>query len=301
MINKRSRAFPYVGSLITVACAFGLIGCSMDAPDVSKATYAKRTYHRANSARARPIVATPQKLAQSQKQLTAIYSGVRPKGRSVQERHKPVRVATKQDYRRYAVAFGKPYAVVVDQSIVPMALQSKRKPLKRFEFSFLKPFRKKAKEAEQKRIVDSNRHRNVRTTAYTHNEADHLVYGRKNAIGTRLRYGNVRSAAADWSRYPVGTQFRIKSEPGILYEVDDYGGALVGTGTIDLYKPTFSSMNRWGVRHVDVEVVKWGSFTRSLHILNPRKRWSHVRRMVNSIHAKGPTEEARMASLALHW
>ena len=44
----------------------------------------------------------------------------------------------------------------------------------------------------------------------------------------------------------MGTQFRIKDQPGILYEVDDYGGALVGTGTIDLYKPTFSAMNRLG-------------------------------------------------------
>ena len=63
----------------------------------------------------------------------------------------------------------------------------------------------------------------VRTTAYTHSESDHIVYGVKNAIGTNLKYGMVRSAAADWSRFPVGTRFSIASEPGIVYEVDDYG------------------------------------------------------------------------------
>ena len=67
----------------------------------------------------------------------------------------------------------------------------------------------------------------VRTTAYTHNESDHLIYGVKNAIGTNLRFGNVRSAAADWSRFPVGTLFRIAGQPGITYVVDDYGLSLI--------------------------------------------------------------------------
>ena len=57
----------------------------------------------------------------------------------------------------------------------------------------------------------SERNRIVRTTAYTCSEADHLIYGSKNAAGTNLRYSKrVRSAAADWSFYPVGTVFRIK-------------------------------------------------------------------------------------------
>jgi 3D (Asp-Asp-Asp) domain-containing protein len=84
----------------------------------------------------------------------------------------------------------------------------------------------------------SERTRVVRTTAYTCTEDDHLIYGNKNATGTPLRYTNrVRSAAADWSFYPVGTTFRIKGLP-YLYVVDDYGSALAGTGTVDLYKPT---------------------------------------------------------------
>lgn len=123
----------------------------------------------------------------------------------------------------------------------------------------------------------------VRTTAYCHDESDHIVYGVKNAIGTNLKYGSVRSAAADWSRYPVGTRFCIASEPGIVYEVDDYGSALVGTGTIDLYKPSQTMMNNWGVRHVDIKVLKWGSYERSMQLMRDRTRWPHVREMIRGI------------------
>ena len=73
----------------------------------------------------------------------------------------------------------------------------------------------------------------------------------------------------------------------------------VGTGTIDLYKPTFSAMNRWGVRHVDIEVVKWGSFDKSLKVLKPRTKWSHIRRMVKSILRNGASEEARLTAVIL--
>ncbi|MCW0221504.1 MAG: hypothetical protein OJI67_24475, partial [Prosthecobacter sp.] len=60
----------------------------------------------------------------------------------------------------------------------------------------------------------------VRTTAYCHDEADHIVYGEMNALGTPLKFGSLRSAAADWSRYPVGTRFRITGQPNVVYEVD---------------------------------------------------------------------------------
>lgn len=130
------------------------------------------------------------------------------------------------------------------------------------------------------------RHMTVRTTAYCHDENDHIVYGVKNALGTPLKFGAVRSAAADWSRYPVGTRFRIAGQPDVVYEVDDYGSALVGTGTIDLYKPTQGMMNDWGVRHVDIEVLQWGSFQRSMDIMRDRTKWPHVRRMVDDIETK---------------
>lgn len=136
--------------------------------------------------------------------------------------------------------------------------------------------------------VASQRLNDVRTTAYTHTERDHIVYGTKNAEGGTLKYGNVRSAAADWSVYPVGTRFQIDGDPTV-YEVDDYGSALVGTETIDIYKPTKAAMRQWGVRQVNIKVLNWGSFDKSLAILRPReKRAPHVREMVQKIE-RGPS------------
>ena len=154
--------------------------------------------------------------------------------------------------------------------------------IKRYTFVFNEP--------KPPLMAASNLHRNsqmrVRTTAYTHSESDHIVYGVKNAIGTNLKFGNVRSAAADWSRFPVGTKFRIAGQPDVIYEVDDYGSALVGTGTIDLYKPSRSQMDAWGVRHVDIEVIKWGSYERSMQLMRDRTKWRHVRAMMEGIEAR---------------
>jgi 3D (Asp-Asp-Asp) domain-containing protein len=122
----------------------------------------------------------------------------------------------------------------------------------------------------------------VKTTAYTHSESDHIHYGAQNAVGGQLKYGRVRSAATDWSVYPVGTKFQIEGQP-YVYEVDDYGSALVGTNTIDLYTPTKSAMKEWGARKVNIRVLQWGSFNRSLAIMNDRKHNPHVRRMIDRI------------------
>ncbi len=122
----------------------------------------------------------------------------------------------------------------------------------------------------------------VRTTAYTHSEKDHKKYGRKNAMGTELRTVPVNSAAADWSRWPAGTRFRILAT-GEEFEVDDYGWALAGTNTIDLYKPDLASMRNWGVRQVTIEILEWGDVRQSLAILKPRSKHPHVRRMVRQI------------------
>lgn len=134
----------------------------------------------------------------------------------------------------------------------------------------------------------SERSRIVRTTAYTCSEDDHLIYGSKNATGTNLRYTNrVRSAAADWSFYPVGTTFRIKGLP-YLYVVDDYGSALTGTGTIDIYKPSKEIMNLWGTRTVEMTIVQWGSFNRSAELLSQRKNYGHCRQMLSNIIRQRP-------------
>lgn len=141
------------------------------------------------------------------------------------------------------------------------------------------------------------RRRLVRTTAYTHSESDHLVYGKKNAAGTDLRYTKkVRSAAADWSFYPLGTTFRIKGLPH-LYVVDDYGSALTGTGTIDLYKPSKNVMNLWGRRNVEVQVVRWGSFARSAAVLKERDHWAHCRSMLQNILRQDPEVKRVVAAI----
>jgi 3D (Asp-Asp-Asp) domain-containing protein len=122
----------------------------------------------------------------------------------------------------------------------------------------------------------------VRTTAYTHSESDHIQHGRSTAAGGQLQCGNVNSAACDWSRWPLGTVFRVH-QTGEIFEVDDYGWALAGTNTIDLYKPSRRAMNSWGVRRVDIEILQWGDVHRSLAILRPRTKYPHVKRMVNQI------------------
>ena len=136
----------------------------------------------------------------------------------------------------------------------------------------------KNKSGEKTGVVKS-----VKTTAYTHSEKDHLAYGAKTAAGSKLKYGEVRSAAADWSVYPVGTVFKIEGD-NHTYEVDDYGSALVGTGTIDIYKPSKAAMAEYGERHVNITVIKWGSYLESLAIIKPRDTGkSHIHRMVQSI------------------
>lgn len=129
----------------------------------------------------------------------------------------------------------------------------------------------------------SDRVRHVRTTAYTCSEDDHLEYGSMNAAGTPLRYSDrVRSAAADWAVYPVGTVFRIKGMPQ-LFVVDDYGSALTGTGTVDIYTPSKEHMNLWGRRNVELTIVQWGSYARSAEILAKRRHHPHCNQMYVAI------------------
>lgn len=61
---------------------------------------------------------------------------------------------------------------------------------------------------------------------------------------------------------------------------------MVGTGTIDLFKPSSREMSRWGVRKVTIELIEWGSPEKSLKTLLPRKKWRHVREMVEDLLAQ---------------
>lgn len=87
------------------------------------------------------------------------------------------------------------------------------------------------------------------------------------------------SAAADWSRWPAGTVFRVMST-GQLYRVEDYGWALSGRNTIDLYMATPGEMNRWGVRQELIQVVRWGDPQESLRRLASHTKFRHIKRMV---------------------
>ncbi|HEY1893385.1 MAG TPA: 3D domain-containing protein [Chthoniobacterales bacterium] len=124
---------------------------------------------------------------------------------------------------------------------------------------------------------------NVRTTAYCVHERG--GGGRRNAVGEYLSGRIVRSAASDWSRFPLGTRFKIV-ETGEEYVIDDYGTALVGTNTIDLYKPTRLEMKRWGVRYVDVDILYWGSEEQSIKVLTPRAKHRTPRRMLIALASK---------------
>lgn len=197
---------------------------------------------------------------------------------------------------------------------------------------------------------------NVRTTAYTHTEADHRKFTNHNALGGQLHAatGSVRraeytpraaptssddesdyrrasysssaalqpfslretrttkviktkhgkkrvvvvtkpqigSAAADWSRWPAGTVFRLLST-GQVYKVDDYGWALVGRNTIDLYMPTRRAMNAWGAREEGIQILRWGNANESLRLLQAHQGYRHIRRMVLELEG----QEAAAASL----
>jgi 3D (Asp-Asp-Asp) domain-containing protein len=202
---------------------------------------------------------------------------------------------------------------------------------------------------------------NVRTTAYTHTEADHTQYGSRNALGGELhaagpaihraengrragtisdsddvdvinisntdaklqpfsikekkatratttatttktttvrgakravavsRPTKIGSAAADWGRWPMGTTFRLLST-GQTYRVEDYGWALSGRNTIDLYMSNRRDMNTWGARTEPIQILHWGDSQQSLQVLQSHTEHKHIKRMV--LELQGRTEEA---------
>jgi 3D (Asp-Asp-Asp) domain-containing protein len=120
--------------------------------------------------------------------------------------------------------------------------------------------------------------REVRTTAYISSRHG----AAKNANGSQLKSGHLNSAAADWSRFPLGTKFSICGTDK-LYVVDDYGPALVGTNRIDLCMPSRREMHHWGVRKVTINIIEPGSYDKSLALLKTRKHVPYVRRMVKGL------------------
>ena len=95
----------------------------------------------------------------------------------------------------------------------------------------------------------------------------------------------IGSAAADWSRWPVGTTFRLLST-GQMYRVDDYGWALSGRNTIDLYMANQRDMNSWGARQELIQILQWGDPQQSLQFLQSHQDYRHIKRMVLEIEGR---------------
>ncbi len=90
----------------------------------------------------------------------------------------------------------------------------------------------------------------------------------------------------------------IRSEE---YVIDDYGNALVGTDTIDLYKSSRSEVRNWGVRYVDIDILQWGSEEESLKVLAPRCKHSCVKKMVAALEKKKSKTVAQNTPRALRF
>ena len=101
----------------------------------------------------------------------------------------------------------------------------------------------------------------------------------KRAVAVSRKAPQIGSAAADWSRWPAGTVFRLLST-GQNYRVEDYGWALAGRNTIDLYMPNRRAMNSWGAREETIEVLRWGDPQESLQFLQRHQDYRHIKRMV---------------------
>ena len=99
----------------------------------------------------------------------------------------------------------------------------------------------------------------------------------------------IGSAAADWSRWPAGTVFRLLST-GQNYRVEDYGWALSGRNTIDLYMANQREMNSWGAREEAIEILQWGDPQESLQFLRRHQDYRHIKRMV--LELEGRDKEA---------
>jgi 3D (Asp-Asp-Asp) domain-containing protein len=106
-------------------------------------------------------------------------------------------------------------------------------------------------------------------------------HGTKTAVKRAVVVSKPRigSAAADWSRWPAGTSFRLLST-GQIYRVDDYGWALAGRNTIDLYMPNQREMNSWGARQEIIQILQWGDPQESLQFLRRHQDYRHIKRMV---------------------
>jgi len=126
------------------------------------------------------------------------------------------------------------------------------------------------------------------TTTTTRVTKTTTVRGSKRAVAVG-KPPKIGSAAADWSRWPMGTTFRLLST-GQTYRVEDYGWALSGRNTIDLYMSNRRDMNTWGARQEPIQILHWGDPQQSLQFLQSHTDYKHLKRMV--LELQGRNEEA---------
>jgi 3D (Asp-Asp-Asp) domain-containing protein len=129
----------------------------------------------------------------------------------------------------------------------------------------------------------------VVTTRVTRTTATTTPRGAKRAVAVSKVPPRIGSAAADWSRWPMGTTFRLLST-GQMYRVEDYGWALSGRNTIDLYMANQRDMNDWGARQEPIQVLHWGDPRESLQLLQSHQGYKHIKRMV--LELEGRDQEA---------
>ena len=127
----------------------------------------------------------------------------------------------------------------------------------------------------------------VTTTRVTKTPAP--TKGTRRAVAVSKVPPRIGSAAADWSRWPMGTTFRLLST-GQTYRVEDYGWALSGRNTIDLYMANQRDMNEWGARQEPIQVLHWGDPQQSLQLLRAHQEHKHIKRMV--LELEGHDQEA---------
>jgi len=128
----------------------------------------------------------------------------------------------------------------------------------------------------------------VKTTVTTTTRTTRTIRGARRAVAVS-KPPRIGSAAADWSRWPMGTTFRLLST-GQIYRVEDYGWALSGRNTIDLYMANPRDMNAWGARQEPIQILHWGDSQQSLQILQSHQDYRHIRRMV--LELEGRDQEA---------
>lgn len=106
------------------------------------------------------------------------------------------------------------------------------------------------------------------------------------ARGTRYQRGSISSAAADWSRWPAGTLFRVIAT-GELFEVDDFTDDVIGKNEILLYKPPLARPAGEATHFVTIEILRWGSPRESILILE-NQRSSSARKLLAELKTRYP-------------